>query len=417
MPEIDHESIHRLQKLALELVTSESPLPFQVPGLSVLIQRADGTEAYFCSGCDALGTPLRRDTLFPIASTTKLATTIAALRLVQNGGIGLDAPLKHYLPNALPARDGIVTPRMLLTHTSGLPLEVDAASYTWSESLSWPAIADACANTPLALAPGERVQYSNIGFALLALIVERICDAPFATALDRLVLQPLEIEAYFGRASLPRDPAAVMDVDSDYLGTSLEPINSPFWRSLALPWAGLVTTIDGLLSLLRVYRGNRPDVLGSKMLAEARRNQTGDLPGGYSPGPPLLGCRSSRPIEWPRCNWGLGIELHGTKTPHWAPRSAAPHSFGQIGQSGCLAWFDPPTGAAWAVMAPRTTDSGWLLRYGMALGNVALRKGKLARLGSDTSDASESSDTSATPDSPASPARADEATTAARLDG
>jgi len=84
------------------------------------------------------------------------------------------------------------------------------------------------------------------------------------------------------------------------------------------------------------------------LLAEALRDQTGGLAGG------MIGF-----LEWPRWPWGLGVELHGDKSPHWVPDMADPASFGHAGASGCLAWVDPTIGGAWAMLGARTGE-GWL---------------------------------------------------------
>jgi beta-lactamase class C len=371
---IEQRSVPPLPALVGSIITPEPRFPFQVPGLGVLVERRDGTGAETFAGTDSAGTPFRRDTLFPIASASKLATGLAVFRLIDRGWIELDAPLSRYLPEARAAAAG-VTIRMLMSHTSGLPLEVHPSTYSWSEGLSWRALAEACLDTPLQFAPAERVQYSNIGYGLLAQLVERITGAEFTQALDNLVIEPLGIEAYLGRADLPRRPAYIMGVESEHVGTALEPINSAFWRQLALPWAGLFTTADGLLSLLRVYDNSRPDLIRPETVAEARRNQAAGLSGGFGTTDPFLGCGPSHAITWSSCPWGLMVELRGEKRPHWAPPAASPESFGQIGATGCLAWFEPTRGVAWVIMAPRTTDSGWLLRHGMALGASALYHG------------------------------------------
>lgn len=368
----DQQLLDQLHALAERIVAPEAKLPFQVPGLGVAIERANGTGARLFTGVDAAGAPFGADALFPVASATKLATGMAVLRLVQDGRIVLDDPIGSFLPEARAAAAG-VTPRMLLSHTSGLPVEIRPDTYTWSEGFDWRAIARASLETPLQFSPRERVQYSNIGFALLAQMVERILDMEFNEALERLVIAPLGIEAYFGRRELPRPAAVIMDVDSEHVGTPLDPINSGFARSLASPAAGLVTTLTGLLSLLRVYTGSRPDLLGSRTIAEARSDQSGGLSGGFGTNDPFMGGPSSHVITWPHCAWGLMLELHGEKRQHWAPPTASPESFGQIGSTGCLAWYDPGRDVLWGFMAPRTTDSGWLLRHGGAIGNVALR--------------------------------------------
>lgn len=327
-----------------------------------------------CAGTDAAGVPIHEDMLFPVASATKLATALAALRLVERGSLDLDAPLAQYLPRACAAQDG-VTPRSLLNHTSGLPLDVHPTSVRYAHGLTWRSLAETCLATPLASAPGAMVRYSNVGYGLLALIIEQLVDADFATALEQLVLAPLGIEAYFGREPA-RAPAVIAGIDSPHAGTDLEPLNSAFWRALALPWGGLVTTGAGLLALLAVYADSRPDLLGPCMTAEARADQSrGMLKGGFVDTRPFLGFNDSRPITWPRCAWGLGVEVRGKKWPHWTPSKAPPQSFGHIAASGCLAWCAPALGTSWAILSPQTTDNGWLLRHGPGVGAEILASG------------------------------------------
>jgi CubicO group peptidase (beta-lactamase class C family) len=265
------------------------------PGLIVAAGHGGASDC-LALGADAEGRALAPDTLFPVASVTKLATALAALRLIDQEALGLDDELAAHLPDASAARPG-VTLRTLLCHTSGLPLDVAPRAAPYAAGLDWPHLAQACLATAPEAAPWTRVQYSNVGYGLLALVVERITGQGFAAALRALALGPLGVEGYLGEEP-PRPPAVLADVRGQQRGTPLEPFNSPFWRSLALPWAGLVTTPAGALE----------------------------------------------------------------KAPHWVPPAAGPASFGHSGASGSLAWADPASGVAWVILGARTADNGWLLR-------------------------------------------------------
>jgi CubicO group peptidase (beta-lactamase class C family) len=326
----------------------------RVPGMVLAVARGDRPAEYLAIGEDALGQPLARDTLFPVASITKLATALAMLRLAEQGALTLDDQLSEHLPEAVAAQHG-VTIRALLCHTGGLPIDVADALAPYAPGLNWPKLCAACLKTSLEALPGTRVQYDNVGYGLLAALVEWRTNQGFANALRDLVLGPLGIEGYLG-AEPPRAVAALADVRSRHRG-ALEPFNSPFWRSLALPWAGLVTTADGALALVRAFQGYPAAFLRPETRAEATRNQTGNLAGGFV-----------RPLYWSPCPWGLGPDLRGDKAPHWAPAEAGPDSFGHSGASGCLAWAMPATGIAWAMLGTRTADSGWLLRRAPAIG-------------------------------------------------
>jgi beta-lactamase class C len=316
-----------------------------VPGIVIAVEQYGYPLAYLVVGTDAAGQPLTADSLFPVASITKLATALAVLRLVASGAMALDDPLAGYLPEAAAAVDG-VTLRSLLSHTAGLPPDVAPETAPYTAQLDWPALARACLATPLVRPPQTRVSYSNTGYGLLAIVVERITGYPFNAAVTDLVLQPLEIEGYLG-VEPPRQPAQIMGELGRHAGTALEPYNSAFWRSLALPWGGLVTTAAGALGLVRAFTGPA-GFLPDDLLAEAISDQTGGLAGGMG--------GVGRGAHYA---WGLGPELRGDKRPHFAPAEASPMSFGHAGASGCLAWFEPVAGVAWAILGTRTFERWW----------------------------------------------------------
>jgi CubicO group peptidase (beta-lactamase class C family) len=341
-----------------------------VPGVVVAVARPGALPAAIAHGVDGTGAALEADTLFPVASITKLATALAALRLVDQGGAALDDELGRHLGGApgVHAARPEVTLRSLLCHTAGLPLDVPAQPARYEAGLDWARLADACLQTPLEAEPWTRVQYSNVGYGLLALVVERLTGKGFAEALGELVLAPLGVEGYLGQEP-PRPPVTLADVRGEHSGTELEPFNSRFWRSLALPWAGLVTTAAGALALVRAFLPGS-ELLSDELRAAAVGDQTRGLAGGFVP-----------PLRWAPCPWGLGPDLRGQKKPHWVPQDIAPESFGHSGASGALAWADPASGAAWAILGARTADGGWLLRRSGGVSQAVVAEGQGQREG------------------------------------
>ena len=330
-------------------------------GLVLAAAQGDGAPQTLASGVDAAGVRLGAETLFIGASLTKLATALAILRLADVGALGLDDPLAEHLPDAAAARPG-VTLRRILSHCAGLAVDVRADRVPYRPGLSWPQLAAACLAEPAAAAPGTLVQYGNHGYGLAAVLVERISGMPFAGALQDLVLGPLRIEGYLG-VEPPRAPALLADVrGSD--PPELAAFNSAFYRSLALPWAGLVTTAAGALALVRAFAGRPAGFVSPDLLADARRSQTDGLAGG-----------AIEPLWYNDCPWGLGPDIRGQKRPHWSPPNAAPESFGHAGASGCIAWHDPSSDLSYAIMGTRTAANGWLLRHAPALGAALLAGG------------------------------------------
>ena len=146
-----------------------------------------------CVGCDAAGHERAPESLYPVASVTRLATALAVLPLIEAGRLTLDDSLAGHQPEVAAACPG-VTLRALLSHTAGLPLDLPDGAVPYRCGLTWRALATACLRVPLEREPGTYVQYSNLGPGLLAIIVERQTGQDVAAALTHLVLHPLGIE-------------------------------------------------------------------------------------------------------------------------------------------------------------------------------------------------------------------------------
>lgn len=131
----------------------------------------------------------RADTVFDLASLTKpLACAALAWELKRGGLLDWDAPLSKMYGPALPADKAAVTVRQLLTHASGLPAH--RPFYTAMEGQGLPArrglMQAMVLNEPLELAPGSRALYSDLGYLLLGLLIERATGMPLDAALDKL---------------------------------------------------------------------------------------------------------------------------------------------------------------------------------------------------------------------------------------
>jgi CubicO group peptidase (beta-lactamase class C family) len=120
--------------------------------------------------------PARPDTVYDLASLTKLFTAVLALRLVDSGRLDLDKRVSWYLPAFSGKAE--VTVAMLLTHTAGLPGDMDLAPYP-----DRPSRLAAVLTAPPVSPPGTRFGYSDLGFITLGVLVEQLA----AGRLDDLV--------------------------------------------------------------------------------------------------------------------------------------------------------------------------------------------------------------------------------------
>jgi CubicO group peptidase (beta-lactamase class C family) len=128
--------------------------------------------------------PARDDTIFDLASLTKvLATTALVMRQVERGALGLDDPVERYVHGWRDDGSVVVTIRDLLAHCSGLPAHVPF----FREHTGRAAFEQAIVQTPRAYAPRSTSVYSDLGFMLLGFILESI--APLEAQFDAMRLQ------------------------------------------------------------------------------------------------------------------------------------------------------------------------------------------------------------------------------------
>jgi CubicO group peptidase (beta-lactamase class C family) len=133
--------------------------------------------------------PMTEDTVFDLASLTKVAaTTPAVMLLIQRGQVKLDAPVCTYIPAFTGQGRELVTVRELLTHTSGLP--PDLVTNDWHGYST--AIKMACTNE-LESPPGTTFTYSDINFILLGEIVQRVTKTPLQIFVQREIYGPLKM--------------------------------------------------------------------------------------------------------------------------------------------------------------------------------------------------------------------------------
>jgi CubicO group peptidase (beta-lactamase class C family) len=317
-------------------------------GVVIAVARDGRPIEYLAVGADARGRPLAADSLFPVASITKLATALSVLRLQDRGLLHYEDRLDAYLPEAAAARAG-VTLRQLFTHTGGLQGMEDELA-PWTADYSWPVETAAALRVAPESDPGTRLSYSDVDYVLLAMVVERVTGQAFPAACRELVLDPLGIEGYLAEEP-PRAPVWIGDEPGPHTGTPLEWHNSAFFRSRCLPASGLITTAAGALALVRAFAGEPDGFLLPETRAAATRDQSGGAAGG-------LGALDEPP-EFPSHPWGLGPELHLRAQPTFAPSAASPGSFGHGGSSGCVAWVDPSAGVAWAILGTRHVANWW----------------------------------------------------------
>jgi len=177
----------------LDGIVQEAIREEQIPGAVVLVGH-DGQviyrKAFGQRSLEPRREPMTLDTIFDLASLTKVvATTTAVMQLVQRGQIRVNEPLVKYIPEFGENGKEEITVRELLTHHSGLPKDLDL-------SLAWEgretALRMAYAEKPI-YAPGSRFLYSDVNFIVLGALVERVSGMSLNEYCQKNVFVPLKM--------------------------------------------------------------------------------------------------------------------------------------------------------------------------------------------------------------------------------
>lgn len=164
------------------------------PGLAAMV--LDRGEVVYQSVHGLADVPARRpisaQTPFRLASVSKQFVAMAILLLAEDGELDLDAPVRRYLPELEPYGDSI-TVRHLVHHTGGLPDYYDAL--TAASGDRYPTNVDAAkllgASSDVKFPAGSQYAYSNPGYEMLGLIIERVSGQRFRTFLTERIFVPL----------------------------------------------------------------------------------------------------------------------------------------------------------------------------------------------------------------------------------
>ncbi len=167
----------------------------KVPGASVAVYRR-GRLYQAAAGVLNLETrvPVTEDAVFQIGSITKLFTSTLILQLADEGLLDLDEPVQAVLPGfavADPMTSRSVTPRQLLSHSSGMDGDLFAATGHGDDSIA--RLLDMGTLLPSLFPPGERFSYCNFGFAVLGRITETLTGMTWDQAMRRRLFRPLDM--------------------------------------------------------------------------------------------------------------------------------------------------------------------------------------------------------------------------------
>jgi len=306
----------------LDAIVQEAIHDRQIPG-AVLLVWHDGEviyrKAFGNRWLEPRREPMTVDTIFDIASLTKVvATTTALMQLVQRGEVRLNDPVAKYIPEFAQNGKEDVTVRNLLTHYSGLPEDLDLAQ-PWQGRET--AFRMAYAEKPV-FPPGSHFLYSDINFLVLGALVERVSGATLDQYCERNIFTPLKmIHTRFLPPAAWRPKIAPTEYDEQ--GKMLRGVvHDPTARRMGgvAGHAGVFSTADDLSTLARALL-NGSSVLPTLMVEKMTTPQQ----------PP-----TSQVLR------GFGWDID---SPYSSNRGELlpVGSFGHTGFTGTSLWIDPTT--------------------------------------------------------------------------
>jgi CubicO group peptidase (beta-lactamase class C family) len=290
--------------------------------------------------------PARVDTMYDLASISKLFTTIVLLQQVEAGRLDLDTPVATYVPEFAAGGKSAITPRHLLTHTSGLP----AFLPFWSSHPTPQTRLAAALSTPVVAGttPGTQYVYSDIGLIALGVLVERLTGKGLAEAVQEGITGPLAMrDTGYRPAPEKKNRIAATEYEA-YAGRGLvwgEVHDENAWAlGGAAGHAGVFSTADDLAVLCQMllnggtYRDAH--ILSAGLVRQA-----------------LVNYNAALEDRFPDSDRGLGFEL-GKHS--YMDAMASPVTFGHTGFTGTSVVIDPIAHSFLIVLSNRVhPDRNW----------------------------------------------------------
>jgi methyl acetate hydrolase len=290
---LNHTDVESLDAQLAEFVASG-----RLPHLAAAVIDSSGELHTFNHGRLTAGSdaPFTVDSVVWLASTTKLVVALAALQLVEQRALALDAPLKNLLPElaeqqvldpdgSLREPDQDITLRHLLSHTAGNGYAFFNPSIRdFQDAHGIPPIIEcrtATLRTPLTFDPGSRWEYGT-NLEWVGRAIERASGQNLERHLKENILQPLGMEstAFILDEHMTGSQASIhyRGEDGSLSPTSIRITQDP---EFFMGGGGLYGTVRDYMKLLRMLLGEGTlddvTIISASMLAEARRNQIGPL--------------------------------------------------------------------------------------------------------------------------------------------
>ena len=343
---IDSERLNRAFEYLAEKTKDGS-----LPAASLAVSRHGIPIAMRGYGRRAPGSaePASADSIYLVASVTKMFTVTSVMMLLDRGKVLLDDPVAHYIPEFGNRGKEEIKVFHLMTHTSGLPdmlpnnLELRKAHAPLSEFYRH------MHDLELDFPPGTNIQYQSCGTNMLAEIVERVSGLSIREFMRQEIFEPLGMaDTSLGVNPTLEKRIAAVNVPVEHVGADWG-WTSNYWRNFGAPWGGMFSTVGDTTRFMQMFL-NGGELDGAQLLSLAAvelmvRDHTSEMP--------LI----AESVKYGQ-TWGLGWRLHPA---NWGYSGdlLSPSAFAHGGATGtdpvldlvCVLYTTEPSAASKGILS------------------------------------------------------------------
>lgn len=195
------------------------------------------------------------ETVYRIASLSKLFTDMSVMQLAEGGKIDIDAPITDYLPNFQPQNSfgKRLTLRQIMSHRAGIVREPPVGHYFDPTEPTVAQLVESLNQTALVYEPETRTKYSNAGISVAGFAVEKVAEKPFIQYIQAAILDPIGMT----RSAYEPLPEIKKHLAKGYMWTyDGRTFEAPTFQLGMVPAAGMYSTVKDLARFMKVLFNN-----------------------------------------------------------------------------------------------------------------------------------------------------------------
>lgn len=268
-PDIQPRSDYLAVTEAVEKLISRQMEEKKLPAISIAL--VDDQDIVWAKGFGLADPdneiPANAETVYRIASLSKLFTDMSVMQLAEEGKLDIDAPITIYLPGFQPQNpfNKHITLRQIMSHRSGIVREPPVGHYFDPTEPTVAQLVESLNPTSIVYEPETRTKYSNAGISVAGFAVEKVAKEPFTQHIQSAILDPIGMT----RSAFEPLPEITKHLATGYMWTyDNRTFEAPTFQLGMVPAAGMYSTVKDLAQFMKVLFNNGEGPSGSILKPE-----------------------------------------------------------------------------------------------------------------------------------------------------